>query len=70
MAVIKRRDRSGVEECQTMQLSECIRDVILLTINLTNPVHWRGYLPSIVLNPIQTAPTKPVAMMVITALNV
>ena len=70
MAVIKHRNRSGVEECQAMKLSQCIRDVILLTINLTDPVHSRDYLPSIVLKPIQTAPTKPVAMMVITALKV
>lgn len=70
MAVIKHRDRSGVEECQAMKFSQCIGDIIVLGINLTNPVHWCSYLPSIVLKPIQTAPTKPVAMMVITALNV
>ena len=70
MAVIKRRDRSGVEEGQAMKFGKCIADVIVLRINLTNPVHRRNYLPSIVLKPIQTAPTKPVAMIVITALNV
>lgn len=70
MAVVKRRDGSGVEECQAMKFGQRVSDVIILSINLTNPVHWRGYLPSNVLKPIQTAPTKPVAMTVITALKV
>ena len=42
MTVIIRRDGSGIEECQAMKFGECIRDVIVLSINLTNPVHWRN----------------------------
>ena len=33
VAVIKRRDGRGIEECHAMKFGERIRDVIFLTIN-------------------------------------
>jgi hypothetical protein len=42
MTVIERRDGSSVEKCQAMKVGERIRDVIVLPINLTNPVYWRN----------------------------
>lgn len=76
MTAIKIRDRCGIAECPLMKLREHIRDLIVLTVDLVNAVHWlahkcaQTYLPSIALMPSHTAPTNPVAITVITALNV
>ena len=41
MTVLKRRNGSGIKERQAMKFEQRIRDVIVLPINLTNPIHWR-----------------------------
>jgi hypothetical protein len=50
-----------------MEFSERIRDLIVMSVDLANPIHWsslKNHLPSVALTPSQTAPTKPVTITV------
>ena len=78
--------RGTIQECQPMKFQERVSYLIVVPVNLTNPVHWPypthlmlefklspdriHHLPSVALMPSQTAPTNPVTITVITALNV
>ena len=73
MAVVKFRNGGAIEERQAMKFSERIRDLIVMSVDLANPIHWsslKNHLPSVALTPSQTAPTKPVTITVMTALKV
>ena len=68
-----------------MKFSKRVRNVIVIPVNLANPIHpphlnsnsslvfrqvRRDHLPSVALMPSHTAPTKPVTITVMTALKV
>lgn len=40
MSVVEIRHRSGVEECQPVEIAEHIRDVIVLPVDLANSIHF------------------------------
>ena len=40
MAVVKFRNGGAIEERQAMKLSERIRDLIVMSVDLANPIHW------------------------------
>lgn len=81
---IELRHGSPIEECQPMQIAENLGGLIIVRIDDPNSVHGMAYwgvvycdseaveahLPSTTLTPSQTAPIRPVAMIVITALKV
>ena len=42
MTPIEFRDGSAVKECQAVQVSERIRDFIVMPVDLANPIHLPG----------------------------
>ena len=79
MTLIKAWDRRAIEKGQSMKLGESVRNLVVIAINLANPMalSGAGFLTSgvvhfaiISLIPSHTAPTRPLTITVITALKV
>src|SRR6186713_2556570 len=82
--VIKFGNGRGIKECQPMKLLERVRNIIVIPVNLANPIHSShlnsnsssglgapaDHLPSVALIPSHTAPTNPATITVMAALKV
>ena len=66
-------NRGALEKRQSMEIGKRSSDFIILSVSCLYSVHrpnLESHLPNVILTPSQTAATKPVTMIVITALKV
>ena len=82
--LIKFGNGSRIKERQLMKFSKRVHNVIVIPVNLANPIHMphlnsnsslvfstvAHHFPSVALMPSHTAPTKPLTITVMTALKV